>query len=207
MINFLLFLSITLHLIAFLFIVLLYLRQNKLMNMESAQAKNLEEMEDIITSFIEQMKEENEEFIEKLTRAKTVVLDESTTTEASKKDIPTVMEEKVDLDKELEWKPKGVNTNKALLKNYTSSLNKINSIPNEIEREDIEELLNLILPAEKVELELEEEVEEVKEIEKEKTLLEEALELKEEGKSIEEIARKLNKGKTEIELLLKFRQI
>ena len=190
MVNFLLFLSITLNLLGFLCIILLYLRQNKLINMERVQAKNLEEMEDVISSFVEQIKAENDQFIEKITTMKP-------------KEPKISSPKKIELDKAIEFKPKVLKTNKAYLDKYKSTQQETfprGGQADKIENDDMEELLNLILPAEKVE------VKEL-EVEKEKTLLDQAVELQEQGKTIEDIARKLDKGKTEIELLLKFRQI
>ncbi|MEY8747968.1 hypothetical protein AB9M62_53735 [Bacillales bacterium AN1005] len=198
MVNFLLVFSIALNILALLCIALLFIRQNRLAAFESRQEKALEEMEEIVSSFIAEIKEENELFLDRVQR-----LDSNL--EESKKEEPRSTLE-VNEPKPIPM----INTYKAAAKSYQN-------FEKSTGNDDVEELLDLILPqipeednkekavqeenvAEAI-VEKEEEPEE-----KEKTLLEVVTELEEQGKTIEEIAKQLNKGKTEIELLLKFRQ-
>ncbi|MCT2343998.1 hypothetical protein NQZ71_14760 [Niallia taxi] len=198
MVNFLLVFSIALNILALLCIALLFIRQNRLAAFESRQEKALEEMEEIVSSFIAEIKEENELFLDRVQR-----LDSNL--EESKKEEPRSTLE-VNEPKPIPM----INTYKAAAKSYQT-------FEKSTGNDDVEELLDLILPqipeednkekavqeenvAEAI-VEKEEEPEE-----KEKTLLEVVTELEEQGKTIEEIAKQLNKGKTEIELLLKFRQ-
>lgn len=197
MVNFLLVFSIALNILALLCIALLFIRQNRLAAFESRQEKALEEMEEIVSSFIAEIKEENELFLDRVQR-----LDDNL--EESK------MEEPRSTLEVSEPKPiPMINTYKAAAKSYQT-------FEKSAGNDDVEELLDLILPqnpegkekavqeediADEAIVEKEEEPEE-----KEKTLLEVVTELEEQGKTIEEIAKQLNKGKTEIELLLKFRQ-
>lgn len=198
MVNFLLVFSIALNILALLCIALLFIRQNRLAALESRQEKALEEMEEIVSSFIAEIKEENELFLDRVQR-----LDSNL--EESKKEEPRSTLE-VNEPKPIPM----INTYKAAAKSYQT-------FEKSTGNDDVEELLDLILPqipeednkekavqeenvAEAI-VEKEEEPEE-----KEKTLLEVVTELEEQGKTIEEIAKQLNKGKTEIELLLKFRQ-
>ncbi len=199
MVNFLLVFSIALNILALLCIALLFIRQNRLAAFESRQEKALEEMEEIVSSFIAEIKEENELFLDRVQRI-------DSNLEESKKEEP---------QSPLEGnEPKAIpmiNTYKAAAKSYQT-------FEKSAGNDDVEELLDLILPqiseedkkekavqeedvADEAIVEKEEEPEE-----KEKTLLEVVTELEEQGKTIEEIAKQLNKGKTEIELLLKFRQ-
>lgn len=183
MVNFLLFLSITLNLIAILCIVILYVRQNRFVNLEKEQRKNLEEMEEVIATFITEIKEENEHFIEKLT------------TFEAYEDVDKKVEENKENVESVAYKPREIKGNKAMLdayKNVTTSVQEKRLKEDRLEKEDVNELLNLILPPEKKQ--------------KEKSIVEAAKEMQAEGKSIEDIAKALNKGKTEMELLLKFRQ-
>ncbi|MEI2402353.1 hypothetical protein [Niallia taxi] len=200
MVNFLLVFSIALNILALLCIALLFIRQNRLAAFESRQEKALEEMEEIVSSFIAEIKEENELFLDRVQR-----LDSNL--EESKKEEPRSTLE-VNEPKPIPM----INTYKAAAKSYQTFKKSTGN-----DDDDVEELLDLILPqipeednkekavqeenvAEAI-VEKEEEPEE-----KEKTLLEVVTELEEQGKTIEEIAKQLNKGKTEIELLLKFRQ-
>lgn len=185
MVNFLLFLSITLNLIAIFCIVILYLRQNRLVGMEKEQKKNIEEMEEVISTFITEIKEENEHFFNKLISFQPNEVIEDRKVEKGMEDDAN----------SVEFKPKEIKGNKAMLnvyKNVVPSVSENNKNEDVLEKEDVDELLNLILPPEKEP--------------KEKSIVEIASEMQEEGKSIEEIAKALNKGKTEMELLLKFRQ-
>lgn len=183
MVNFLLFLSITLNLIAILCIVILYVRQNRVVNLEKEQRENLEEMEEVIATFITEIKEENEQFLNRLTSF------EADENPLDKK------EDSKDKAERMEYKPREIKGNKAMLdayKNVTASVQENSLKEDRLEKEDVNELLNLILPPEKKQ--------------KEKSIVEVAKEMQAEGKSFEEIAKALNKGKTEMELLLKFRQ-
>ncbi|MCM3214720.1 hypothetical protein [Niallia taxi] len=195
MVNFLLVFSIALNILALLCIALLFIRQNRLAAFESRQEKALEEMEEIVSSFIAEIKEENELFLDRVQR-----LDDNL--EESK------MEEPRSTLEVSEPKPiPMINTYKAAAKSYQT-------FEKSAGNDDVEELLDLILPQNPEEKAVQEEdiadeaiVEKEEEPEeKEKTLLEVVTELEEQGKTIEEIAKQLNKGKTEIELLLKFRQ-
>ncbi|MDK8638621.1 hypothetical protein ACQRXC_07135 [Niallia taxi] len=203
MVNFLLVFSIALNILALLCIALLFIRQNRLAAFESRQEKALEEMEEIVSSFIAEIKEENELFLDRVQR-----LDDNL--EESK------MEEPRSTLEVSEPKPiPMINTYKAAAKSYQT-------FEKSAGNDDVEELLDLILPQNPEEKEKEKEKEkavqeediadeaivekEEEPEEKEKTLLEVVTELEEQGKTIEEIAKQLNKGKTEIELLLKFRQ-
>ncbi|UTI40578.1 hypothetical protein [Niallia sp. RD1] len=183
MVNFLLFLSITLNLIAILCIVILYVRQNRFADLEKDQKKTLEEMEEVIATFISEIKEENEQFLDKLY--------------SHPKESSHEREEEKSKDESASpyFKPKELKVNKAMLNVYQKTVPTIETTSKKedrLEKEDVNELLNLILPSEKEP--------------KKKSILEIAKSMQAEGKSIEEIAKSLNKGKTEMELLLKFRQ-
>ncbi|WP_391560153.1 hypothetical protein [Robertmurraya sp.] len=196
-----LFISIVLNIIALFSIVILYLRQSKLFEVEKKQQRMIEEMEDVISTYLAEMKEENESFIERMTKAAT---NQSNKKENRKKKevsietiLPSTEEEKVSVPIKS-------------LKSHAAKAYKIGAIQ-PLTDEDVEVLLPDFNDAEgptgdlKVEKEVEETVQEVTEP-KEKSLLEEVVHLQKQGLSYEEIAKKLHKGQTEIELLLKFRQ-
>jgi hypothetical protein len=197
MISIFLFISIVLNIIALFSIVILYLRQSRLFEVEKKQQRIIEEMEDVISTYLAEMKEENEIFIDRITK---VANNQSN----KKKEVsiepilPGTEEEKV---------PFLVKSSKT----HAVKAYKIGAIQ-PLTDEDVEVLLPDFTEAEnpigdpEVAKEVEETLQQVIEP-KEKPLLEEVLQLQEQGLTLEEIAKKLHKGKTEIELLLKFRQI
>ncbi|SHR13624.1 Uncharacterised protein [Mycobacteroides abscessus subsp. abscessus] len=196
-----LFISILLNIFALFSIVILYLRQSKLFEVEKKQQRMIEEMEDVISTYLAEMKEENESFIGRMTKAAN---NQSNKQEKRKKEasiesiLPSSEEEKV----RFPVKSSKSQAVKAYKLGATQSLTD----------EDVEVLLPDFNEPEdpaidlKVEKEVEETVQEVKTAPKEKSLLEEVVHLQEQGLTYEEIAKKLHKGQTEIELLLKFRQ-
>ncbi|WP_066053344.1 hypothetical protein [Robertmurraya korlensis] len=197
MISIFLFISIVLNIIALFSIVILYLRQSRLFEVEKKQQRIIEEMEDVISTYLAEMKEENEIFIDRITK---VANNQSN----KKKEVsiepilPSTEEEKV---------PFPIKSSKT----HAVKAYKIGAIQ-PLTDEDVEVLLPDFTEAEnpigepEVAKEVEETLQQVIEP-KEKPLLEEVLQLQEQGLTLEEIAKKLHKGKTEIELLLKFRQI
>lgn len=196
-----LFISIVLNIIALFSIVILYLRQSKLFEVEKKQQRMIEEMEDVISTYLAEMKEENESFIERMTKAATNQSNKKENRKKKEVNIetipPSTEEEKVSVPIKS-------------LKSHAAKAYKIGAIQ-PLTDEDVEVLLPDFNDAEgptgdlKVEKEVEETVQEVTEP-KEKSLLEEVVHLQKQGLSYEEIAKKLHKGQTEIELLLKFRQ-
>lgn len=182
MITFLLILSIILNMLAFLFIALLYVRQNRFIHIEKQQKQVMEQMEEVISTFIAEVKEENDQFIQKFKKIE-------------EKKIKKQKEEK---QSEIAYKqPSKKNKsnlskallNKQMVKAYQSTAKNKKNPKDDIEKN----LLELIEP-------------DAIEEKKEQTLLDQAVDLQKQGKKAEEIAKILNKGKTEIELLLKFRQ-
>lgn len=196
-----LFISIVLNIIALFSIVILYLRQSKLFEVEKKQQRMIEEMEDVISTYLAEMREENESFIERMTKTATKQFPEQ---EYKKKKevsvepiLPSAEEEKI---------PYSIKSSKS----HAVKAYKIGAIQ-PLTDEDVEVLLPDFNEAEdpsldpEVEKIVEENLQEVTEP-KEMSLLEEVIYLQEQGLTYEEIAKKLHKGQTEIELLLKFRQ-
>ncbi|MCM3600163.1 hypothetical protein M3175_05420 [Robertmurraya korlensis] len=196
-----LFISIVLNIIALFSIVILYLRQSKLFEVEKKQQKMIEEMEDVISTYLAEMREENESFIKRMTKAAT-----KQSPEQKNKKKKEVSGEPIPPSAEEEKRPYSIKSSKSqAVKAY-----KIGAIQ-PLTDEDVEVLLPDFTEAEdptldpNVEKEEEGNLQEVTEP-KEKSLLEEVVYLQEQGLTYEEIAKKLHKGRTEIELLLKFRQ-
>ncbi|MFT8321469.1 MAG: hypothetical protein ABF649_11230 [Bacillus sp. (in: firmicutes)] len=138
----------------------------------------MKEIENVMAVFIAEMKEENELFIQKLNEVEKEKKGKTMSKENKDSPIPAAS-----FDKELTVN-KSLHTKKQAVNAYQKTAGKESR-----EKEDVNELLHLISSTEK-----------------EKTLLEQVVDLSEQGKKTEEIAKILNKGKTEIELFLKFRQ-
>jgi hypothetical protein len=193
-----LFISIVLNIIALFSIVILYLRQSKLFEVEKKQQRMIEEMEDVISTYLAEMKEENESFIERITKVAKNQVNKKVNSE--KKEVtllPSSEEEKI---------PFSIKSSKS----HAVKAYKLGAIQSLID-EDVEVLLPDFNESEdlnadiKMGKKVEDTRQEVTEPE-EKSLLEEVVYLQEQGLTNEEIAKKLHKGQTEIELLLKFRQ-
>lgn len=182
LITFLLILSITLNMLAFFFIVLLYIRQNRFVHIEKQQRQVTEQMEEVISAFIAEVKEENDQFIAKFQKI------EEQQAKANQIEKQKGISYQMPSEKNRGNIPKAL-LNKQMVRAYQSTA-KTKQQP---EEEITENLLDVVEAAEAKE-------------EKEKTLLDQAVELQKQGKKLEEIAKILNKGKTEIELLLKFGQ-
>lgn len=72
MTTFLLLLSLILNAAAIFAIILLYLRQNRLVEAEKKQGKIISEIEEVFSSYLLELKEEHEKFIDKMKKTKTV---------------------------------------------------------------------------------------------------------------------------------------
>lgn len=192
--TFLLVISFILHIISFLIIILLYFRIEKMRDVERKQASIMKDMEEVLSSYILEMKEENEKFL----------LEVQGSADKSK-----VVTKKSPIDKPKKTAPKqrGVPA-------------KIDTVEDQLTDEDLMQLLPTFNEAEKLETKHQIKKPTIKKEPKkeEKKLIDEPNEppfeslpigtqvkiLSEEGLSVEEIAKKLNKGRTEIELFLKF---
>lgn len=193
MIQLLLFLSIVLNIIALFSIVILYLRQNRFLQAEKRQEQLFKEMEDAFSAYLLEMKEENERFLKKLKEnEKTKGKADRMANMAGRKAQPDPPKKKEALEQKEELpiiKGTPFQAARAYGKNKAISA-----------RPQQENNLQPALLFHQNENEWKE-----KHL-SELPLNEQVLILQKKGMNIEEIARKLNKGKTEIELLLKFRQ-
>jgi len=141
-----------------------------------------EQMEEVISAFIAEVKEENDQFIAKFQKI------EEQQAKANQIEKQKGISYQMPSEKNRGNIPKAL-LNKQMVRAYQSTA-KTKQQP---EEKITENLLDVVEAAEAKE-------------EKEKTLLDQAVELQKQGKKLEEIAKILNKGKTEIELLLKFGQ-
>ncbi len=146
-------------------LLLLYMRQNKLMGIEKRQQLVLKESEQVMASLLEEIKDENEKLLSRLMESRET---EDKTTDAITANI--IMEEK-------------------------------KLVPATEEHQDVQE--------EARPLESKQDPQSKSDVSDDATgpqpLREQVELLAEQGLTVTDIARKLNKGKTEIELLMKFR--
>lgn len=229
MTTFLLVISLLLNGIAIFSIILLYTRQNRLVEVEKTQKKMEKEMEEVMSTFLVEMKAENAAFIEQFShlnqpsasstgaekpnrQKKTVKKQNSKKQTASRQqDIPsdeTAGLPKADRSIKSDWAQK---TSKGLkqqaVKAYKSFANpqedRALTVPDEkrqaIQPAEQDTVSSTNDPGVKHDaLRLSE-----KDLPRD-LFVNQIVQLQKQGCSIEEIAKKLNRGKTEIELLLKF---
>ncbi len=172
----LLLLSLLLHVVAFYFIIVLYMKFSLLKDLSDTQRQILEETENSMTSFLIDIKDENEKFIDKLLSSSDRKSNHVLKEQASEKEILPYPGR----DQKSKESVKGdFVKNGEELPNHLLGIKKM---------EDIVEISHNV-PTSKPPFEIE------------------AINLFKEGYTVEQIAKKLNKGKTEVELLLKFRQL
>jgi hypothetical protein len=213
MTNFLFILSLILNIVALFCIVILYLRQNRLFQFEKKQKQVIDEMENAVSTFLIEMREENDKFIEKVRELKGKSpadgLNETNKTVQGKASFlnsgkEVNRRESMQMNVDMEKPPvrqgsvyQAVKAYKSTNKLHAEVISKKGSLP----AASVEEP-----PAKSPDsLHMNEQSQEPNDLYM-KSLINQALLLKRQGLSTEDIAKKLNKGKTEIELLLKFRQ-
>ncbi|MED3874681.1 MULTISPECIES: hypothetical protein [Lysinibacillus] len=179
-----------LQLISFYFLIILNTKLAKFKDLEKKQERLMREMDDTISVYLAEMKDENDRLIKELQSvsqseiaASSLQQTEQYMTPQEQPTLPVVHEVKSDSSLSLEkdariYVPKNIVANAYSRQQHTSS-----------------KMVKTASPLK---------VEEQKEAEKLLTVEQQALELAKQGKSPEEIAKQLQKGKTEIELLLKF---
>lgn len=163
--------------ISFYFIALLYMKVSKFDDLERKQNKLMKEMDDAISAYLIEVKEENDKLIQKLT-AKVAEQETSASFEYKVQDEPMdAKQEELDIP---------VTIPKHTIRNHARK--SYETVKQHSGKLDIEE------------------VEESPKVQKEVPLDDRAraIQLSKEGLSIEEIAKELDKGRTEIELILKF---
>ncbi|WP_168412977.1 hypothetical protein [Bacillus salacetis] len=174
---------------ALLAIVILYTRQNRLLEIEKQQGKTVKEMEDLISSYLLEMKEDNDRFIRQFEAVKESKTEDETEHRQEKvekirqaaakvlqnESLPSEPDEDNDLHRSQSYMR--LNAVKAYsLKNKNGQASNVADNSSELIHSD------------------------------EDPLLAQVQSLQEKGYTVEEAARELGRGVTEIELLLKFRQ-
>lgn len=168
----LLLLSLLLHVVAFYFIIILYMKYSTMKNITETQRQILEETENSMTSFLIDMKDENEKLIETLLSSTNMRMHMPMAED--RMEIKQRPNTEIKQQTNIELEPNSIE-----LPSHLSGLD---------EMKDIVELTQTS-KKKKIPFEIE------------------AINLYKEGYTVEQISKKFNKGKTEVELLLKFREI
>lgn len=198
---FLLVISLLLNGLAIFSIIILYTRQNRLVEVEKSQERMMKEMEEVISSYLIEMKEENEGFIKRVQQLGHVPVPEHNdsvvpTDPAPKNNSAPAANPPGDDAAEKEWSVKaGQAFKKQAVKAYQNTAVKKTEPPAAASESLIEETEQQV-EHQKKEMNDEEIFREL--------LLNQVKILQGHGYSVDDIAKKLNKGRTEIELLLKF---
>ena len=168
-------------------VLLLFIRQNRLLHLEEKYERLNDELNETITSFFIQMREENEQFIERfqqLNKTEYLIEKENHAIKGSKP-FPNPGDAKIRQHKKTEEKPPVFVPNYTGIKEYKKILEKSPLPETEETTRPFDDGKNEDHPATE-------------------NLAYEIRRLYEMGHSVEEIAKLLDKGKTEIELFIKF---
>lgn len=193
MITTLLFFSLILNIIALLSIVILYSRQNRLLDMEKQHEQIIKEMEDVISTYILEMKEENEHFIKKIEQLQQRKQLRKETREKPDQGISQTVAAGIPKHENMKQEVAALVPKQHAAKAYEQSMEKRS--PQSVHQQGVKQILQPLNKGS----------EDYKKNEND-VFIERVHTLKKEGLSNDEIAAKLNKGKTEIALLLKFQQ-
>ncbi|NHM29821.1 hypothetical protein [Neobacillus terrae] len=205
--TFLLVVSFLLNALTIYAIIVLYTRQNRLADLDKKQERIIKDMEDLISSYLFEMKEENEKFLHRFENINGEAPENSATSKKTAAQAPPLVKNLPEKESESPIKMTGPSTSRLL----AAKAYQTNRIP--LEKPEAEEPFESFYSEEtnktvsKESLSGEKDREElIKVPPKEETLAEQIINLQKQGKSMEQIARQLKRGKTEIELILKFQQ-
>lgn len=198
--------SLTLNILAFLIMAILFLRQNKLIKMEENLKKPINEMEEVISAYILQMKEENDRFIQRIIELKKDGEGSQLSSTNSFGEVSNAIEHE---DLQASQNPfDQANHQQSQMdstENYTSLIGKtisnqaVKAYRKQTQRES--ETKPLGRDKEMIEQRGNDDHTDGDEL-----IIQQISRLRNQGYSIDDIAKKLNKGKTEIDLLLKFQE-
>jgi hypothetical protein len=186
--TFLILISFILNIAALLAIVLLYTRQNRLLEVEKRQERAVKEMEDVISSYLLEMKEDNDRFIQQfqavnegqhnLSRGKVEKIKKAAESALkTESEFPSSESDNKNFNSQSYKRQSAARAYKQDFKPEPQPLEEMGGYPQEVENSSTEDPFYLRIKR-----------------------------LQEKEYTLEEIARELGKGVTEIELALKFRQ-
>jgi hypothetical protein len=185
-------------------IVILFLRQNKLLHVDEQQKNNIKELEELISGYLLEMKDENEHFIRKVRN-----LNEEKILSTSNKAKYVSLVDEVAGQANVENSQKQPDSSRKVAKITTyhavkayqqNQLQGEKVAPSKTNKQKVIDGAQISSPS------LEQKTEERYEQTIQGLLVGQLLAMKQKGMSIDEMAKKMNKGKSEIELLLKFRE-
>lgn len=196
--TFLVMLSLILNILALFAIILLFLRQNRLTLIEKRQESMIKEMEEVISTYLVEMKEENENFIKRMKNDYII-------RELHKQN--EVVEDKSPLGNvTLEKEQPQIKISKGSTYQAVQAYKQYKKAKDPVE-EFLKDTSNI---SEENEIEKNQDKEKLKPADvntkHEISTYDQVLQLHKQGKTVEEIAKSLNLGKTETILILKFRQ-
>ncbi|WP_110929439.1 DUF6115 domain-containing protein [Bacillus massiliglaciei] len=198
MYTFFLFILFLLNILTIFFVILLYSRQNRLIHLEQRQKEMAEEIENLMTEYLLEIKEENELLLQRLESDRGTV-----TAQGSSQSYEAANTESAD---PVQTQSSAYNLKKArtaylsVQETKLDSAEKESELPGMAEQEfDKNEKLGNEKAAENLDNKME-----AGGINTGSSLTDEVLLLHQKGLSAEQIAKKLELGKTEVELLLKF---
>lgn len=178
-----------LQLLTFYFLIILNTKLAKFKDLEKKQERLMSEMDDTISVYLTEMKDENDRLIKELQNVSpselaATSIQQTVSYEPQQEQAYSAAEQELKKDRPLSldkdarlYVPKNIVANAYSRQRQTTETIASSPMPLKVEQK-----------------------EEVKEL----TMEQQALNLAKQGKSTEEIAKQLQKGKTEIELLLKF---
>jgi hypothetical protein len=204
---FLVIISIAFNMIAFLLIAILFLRQNKLIKMEENLKEPIKEMEDLMSTYLFQLKDENERFIQNVKGFKKDNNDLKSTSvkfspikleHVEEKSLQSFENKEVPIDRKADQLDSPENFTSLIGKTISNQAVKAYQSQNQNTKKEI--------------VEIDRETTEQGETNQEPLINSNqidgdlVLHLQKQGYSLETIAKKLNRGKTEIELYLRFHE-
>ena len=187
--------NLILNIIAILSIIILFLRQGKLFKLEDSQKKTIQEMEELLSSFVLEMKEDNEQLIKRMEYLKRENHFQNQTDFEQPTSIKISTEKTI--DKDVWEKNNDLYQSNRLEKTVGNYAVKAYQQQSKLERVDPKAPMK--------ENEHPKKHKNINSIQQE-SLADQIWSLKNEGYSPEEIAQKMKKGKSEIDLLLKFQE-
>lgn len=202
---FIIFILFLLNILTIFGVIILFLRQNRLTAAERNQKEALKEIEELMSAFIMEMKEENELLLKKLHRP---VPHERQETAAKATSRPSPAKAPTPPEKNINEPAVGIISKRAAASAYQNrkSLDETDTVGYEparlTERPDNLDVTSTTAEADKNSLK---ETLNKAADSSPQSLKQDIYKMRDQGMTIDEIAKRLNRGKTEIELLLKFR--
>lgn len=202
---FIIFILFLLNILTIFSVIILFLRQNRLTAAERNQKEALKEIEELMSAFIMEMKEENELLLKKLHRP---VPHERQETAAKATSRPSPAKAPTPPEKNINDPAVGIISKRAAASAYQNrkSLDETDTVGYEparlTERPDKVDVTSTAAEADTNSLK---ETLNKASDSSPQSLKQDIYEMRDQGMTIDEIAKRLNRGKTEIELLLKFR--